>query len=205
LSSEGKTSRNRLISELGKALLKVNALKIGTFETSTGDITPYYIDLKKLASFPSAFSLAFECLRSTYSERSSAIAPEYLCGIPTMGLLLSTLLANQEKVPLLYPSKSHPRSVVGLLRPGARVLVIEDVSETGVTIRSAVQAIRSSGGIVSNALTLIDRSEGADKTLSEIGVILHHFTTIEELAGTMREKMALADEQEQALESRSIS
>lgn len=201
MSSEGRIRRKWLVSELGKGLLKINALKIGSFETASGDITPYFIDLKKLASFPSALALADECLKSIYTERRSLLNSDCICGIPTTGLLLSTLLAFEHKVPLIYPSKSHPNSVVGLLRPGVSVLVLDDISETGISMRGAIQAIRSSGGTVNNALALIDRGEGADKTLSEVGVILHYFTTVEELARTLEDNMALPDEQASALSS----
>ncbi|MHB8568427.1 MAG: orotate phosphoribosyltransferase [Nitrososphaerales archaeon] len=202
MNSEGRSRRNDLVSEFGKALLKINALRIGTFETSSGEMSPYFIDLRKLASFPAAFALAFECFESLYTDKKHSLAPDYICGIPTTGLLFGTLLAFRERIPLIYPSKSHPNSVVGLLRPGARVLIVNDVSETGFSIKAAIQAIRASGGVVNNALTLIDRSEGADKTLSEMGAILHYFTTTEELVKALRENMALADEQISALESR---
>jgi orotate phosphoribosyltransferase len=198
---QGGKNKELLLSELGLALLKINALKVGTFETQAGKITPYFIDLRKVASFPSVFSLTFDCLESIYSDRKSSLDADYLCGVPTSGLLLSTLLAHQYGLPLVYPSKSHPNSVVGLLKPGAKVLIIEDVSETGSSIKSAIQAIRFSGGVVNNALALIDRMEGADKVLSEMGVMLHFFTTTEELVQTLRNNMALSDEQIEALES----
>lgn len=199
MSSENRIRRKWLISELGKALLKINALKIGSFETASGNITPYFIDLKKLASFPDAFALADECLKSIYTDKKNLLNSDCICGIPTTGLLLGTLLAFEKKIPLIYPSKSHPNSVVGLLKPGASVLVVDDISETGISMRTAIHAIRSSGGTVNNALALIDRGEGADKTLSEVGVILHYFTTVEELARTLEDNMALADEQVSAL------
>jgi len=191
--------RKALLSEFGKALLKINALKIGTFENSDGDITPYFIDLRKLASFPSAFSIAVDCLDSAFAEKKNNINPRYLCGIPLSGLILGSVLSYKRGIPLIYPSRAHAGSIVGLLTPGSEVLIVEDVSETGNSIKNAIQAIRSSGGVVNHALALIDRMEGADKTLSELGVFLHSFTTTEELALTLKENMSLTDEQMEAL------
>ena len=196
-----QNDRGELMSELGKALLKINALRIGTFETSSGQITPYFIDLRKLPSFPSAFSLALDCLQWVFRERKNSFEPDIICGIPVLGLLLSSVLSQRHAIPLVYPSKSHPNSIIGLVRPGTKVLIISDISETGLSIKSAAQAVRSTGGIVNNALTLIDRSEGAGKALSEVGVMLHSFTTTEELVSTLKKNMALTDEQIVALES----
>ena len=201
MQSSSSDKRTALVSELGLVLLKMNALKIGSFETSDGKLSPYFIDLRRLASIQSAFSLATDCLDFAYSEKGKSFESDYVCGIPIPGLILSSILANSKKLPLIYPSRAHPNSIIGLLKPGARVLIIDDVSETGLSIKSAIQAVRVSGGVVDHALTLIDRSEGADKLLSEIGVMLHHFTTIEELASTLRMNMALSDEQIEALES----
>ena len=199
-TSSSPDPRTTLVSELGLTLLKTNALKIGSFETTDGKLTPYFIDLRKIPSIPSALSTATRCLEYAYAERSKSFDSEYVCGIPIPGLILSSILASDRELPLIYPSRLHPNSVIGLLKPGAGVVVIDDVSETGLSIKAAIQAVRASGGVVNHALTLIDRGEGADKILSEVSVMLHHFTTIDELASTLRKNMALSDEQIEALE-----
>lgn len=47
------------------------------------------------------------------------------------------------------------------LKPGQRVLMMEDVVTTGLSSREAIQAIRDAGGDVVAAGALVDRSNGA--------------------------------------------
>ena len=47
------------------------------------------------------------------------------------------------------------------LRPGQRVLMVEDVVTTGLSSREAIAAIAATGAIVVAAAALVDRSNGA--------------------------------------------
>ncbi len=195
-----ETDRLRLVSKLSKALLKINALKIGTFTTHEGKTSPYFIDLRKLPSYSEAYLLAVSCLEKSLLD----IGNEYesLCGVPLSGLLLCNPIAVKLHKSLIYPGKGSRRKVQGILRPGSRVLVVDDVSETGTAIKSAVLAVRFSGGLVDKALTLIDRLEGAKESLRKIGVELHSFTDTGELGGVLQDNMALSEEEEKAIESK---
>lgn len=46
------------------------------------------------------------------------------------------------------------------LKPGARVLVVEDIMSTGLSAREAIEAVRKMGGAVVGLACLIDRSGG---------------------------------------------
>lgn len=52
------------------------------------------------------------------------------------------------------------------LRPGERVLVVEDVVTTGGSTRETIEAVTSAGGLVVGAGSLVDRSSGA----ADVGV-----------------------------------
>lgn len=47
------------------------------------------------------------------------------------------------------------------LKPGARVLVVEDIVSTGLSAREAIDAVRGAGGEVLALACLVDRSAGA--------------------------------------------
>ena len=47
------------------------------------------------------------------------------------------------------------------LKPGARVLMVEDVVTTGLSSKEAIRAIEAAGGIVVAAASLVDRSGGS--------------------------------------------
>ena len=198
-----KSTRNReeLVSELGRAFLKTVALRIGDFKTSSGAKTPYYIDLTRIASFPNLFSLAIDCLESELSKVGQIDA---ISGIPIRGLLFGSIIAREHSLPLVYSPTDSEHKIVGVISPGANVLVVDDVSETGLSIVSAAKAIRANGGVVTHALTLLDRSEGAMIVLKENGITLRCFASAHELALKLKENLSLSEEEAEMVENHVI-
>jgi orotate phosphoribosyltransferase len=80
--------------------------------------------------------------------------------------------------------KLHGRekTVEGILTPGDQVLLIDDVITTGKNILTALQSIRGEGGVVENALVLLDRQEGGEQHLLKEGVKLHSVAKISTVA-----------------------
>ena len=68
------------------------------------------------------------------------------------------------------------------MTPGERVLLVDDVITTGKNILAALQTIRNEGGVVENALVLLDREEGGREHLQKEGVKLHSVTKISSVA-----------------------
>jgi orotate phosphoribosyltransferase len=198
-----KSIRNReeLISELGRTFLKTAALRIGDFWTSSGAKTPYYVDLRRVASFPNMFSLVIECIERELVKISQKNTPDVIGGIPITGLIFASIIARDNSKPLVYSPVDSDQKIVGVISPGANALVIDDVSETGKSIVSAAKAIRANGGLVSDALTLVDRSESAKKTLGESGIVLHTFTTAHELAMNLKENLVLSEQEAELVEN----
>jgi orotate phosphoribosyltransferase len=201
-----KSIRNReeLISELGRTFLKTAALRIGDFSTSSGAKTPYYVDLRRVACFPNMFSIVIECMEKELAKISQKNAPDVIGGIPITGLIFASIIARDSSKPLVYSPVDSDQKIIGIISPGANALVIDDVSETGKSIVSAAKAIRANGGLVSDALTLVDRSEGAKKTLGESGIILHAFTTAHELAMNLKENLVLSEQEAELVENHII-
>jgi orotate phosphoribosyltransferase len=145
-----------------------------------------------------------DCLEMELSEISKKNTVDALCGIPINGLVLGAVLAHQQSKPLVHAPLEQERKIVGMISPGSNVLILDDVSETGKTIASAAMAARANGGVVSHALTLVDRSESAVDDLTKAGIELHAFTTVHELAEKLRDNMALSEEEEDVLENNGI-
>ncbi len=196
-----KKDREYLLAELGKAFLKTSALRIGDFKTAKGTKTPYYVDLSRISSFPQIFSLAIECFEEKLSEMSRNRRIDALCGIPITGLVFGAVIATKLAIPLVHSPLDQEHKIVGIISPGANVLLLDDVSETGRTLVTAASAIRANGGIVSDALTLVDRSEDAKEDLGKMDIQLHSFTSVQELAKKLKDNMALSEEEETLLET----
>jgi orotate phosphoribosyltransferase len=199
-----KKDKNLLLSELGKTFLKTSAFRIGDFKTANGNKTPYYIDLSRVSSFPNAVSLAIECLEYELAEISNKNKVDCFCGIPVTGLVLAAVMASKQSKPLIHAPLDQDRKIVGVISPGSDILLLDDVSETGKAMVSAGTAARANGAVVTDALTLVDRSEEAGKSLEKIGIKLHSFTTAHDLAWRLKDNMALSEEEEDLLENEII-
>ena len=46
------------------------------------------------------------------------------------------------------------------LASGDRVLLIDDLVTTGLTLKKAAEAVRAEGGVVTDAVVFLDREEG---------------------------------------------
>jgi orotate phosphoribosyltransferase len=190
--------KSHLLLELGRSLLKIGSIRIGNFTTREGESTPYFIDMKRVVSFPDVSNLVLSCLESA----SGGIEYSCLCGVPISGLVFCALLASKHQKPLLYPAGESNYKIHGMIRPGSEVLVVDDVSETGRSIEYVVQTVRANGGVVKDALVVIDRLEGAEKILDQANVKLHSFATIESIAQALKDNMALSEEEAELIETK---
>ena len=187
------------IEELGRILLKTGSLRFGTFKLSSGALSPYYIDLRLIPSDPEAFRKVIgyysSVLQGAILERSHSIA-----GIPTAGIAYGAVLAFNHRRPFLYvrkEAKEHGtgRRIEGRLFPGAKVLILDDVITSGSNLVNAIDAIRTDGGIVQDAVVLLDRQQGGSANLKKTGVKLHSFATISRICEILRDNGAIDESQ----------
>ena len=165
------------VKQIATFLIKSNALKFGVFKLSSGKESPYYIDLRILPSFPQYFKPAIAAYKDTIKKHIGLDRFDYLCSVPTSGLIYASSLSYEIGKPLVYvrkEAKQHGTSkmIEGYLASGAQVTVIDDVATTGNSVIDAVEAIRNNGGIVKYAVVLIDRLEGTSDTLKKHNVKL---------------------------------
>ena len=172
--------------ELCDILLRTGSLRFGTFKLASGILSPYYIDMRLIPSDPEAFRRVIGfytmVLGKTLAKRAQRLA-----GIPTAGIAYAAVLAFNLSKPFLYVRKEEKehgrgRRIEGILQPGERVLVLDDVITTGKNIVEAVEAIRSEGGVVEDTLVLLDRQQGGRANLEKAGVRLHAFATMTHIA-----------------------
>jgi orotate phosphoribosyltransferase len=180
------TSVKQAEDELCDILLRTGSLRFGMFKLASGILSPYYIDLRLIPSDPEAFRRVIgfysAVLGTTLAKRVQRLA-----GIPTAGIAYAAVLAFNLSKPFLYvrkKGKEHGRGrrIEGILQPGDRVLVLDDVITTGKNIVEAVETIRGEGGVVEDALVLLDRQQGGEAKLAKVGVKLHAFATMKQIA-----------------------
>ncbi len=195
----GKTSE-LLQEEVCKILRGANAVTFGTFRLPSGRVTPYYVDLRVIPSFPDGFRGISDILVKAVRDRLGTENFDRVGGIPTAGVPFGSILAYQLDKPFLYirqqrQPKGRERRVEGVLMPGDRVLLIDDLVTTGLSLKKAVSVTRAEGGIVSDAFVILDREEGGKERLADIGVRLHSLLEMSKAARKLREMDAIDGDQ----------
>jgi len=184
---------------MAKILTNIDAVKFGLFKLSNGKISPYYIDLRIIPSFPDAFKDIIDYYTQQITQTIGAKNFGRIAGIPIAGIPFATQIAYNLKKPFLYVPKNpklsgRERRVEGILVSGDKVLLVDDLVTTGLTLKQAAEAVRAEGGVVTDAVAFLDREEGGAAKVAEAGVKLHALLRISEIANTLYELGAVDEE-----------
>lgn len=188
-------TRKRQIEILAEGLVKEGALQFGEVTLPDGRESPYYVNLRGLASYPGTYKAVVDSMVAIAAEKSKGF--QALCGVPVSGLMLAPPIALALSKPLLYlrtSKRSNDRAIEGQMKPGWSFLLVDDLVDSGNTLLKAADVIRAEGGEVKHALVFIDRLEGAKKKLAKSGIALHSVTDILELAKTLNSMQSLSDD-----------
>lgn len=135
-------------------LLGVKAIKLqpnDPFTWASGWKSPFYCDNRKTLSFPDLRS--YVKLELTHAILEHFAEAEVVAGVATGAIPQGALVADALGLPFVYvrsKAKDHGMGnlIEGELRPGAKVVVVEDLISTGGSSLKAVEAIRRAGGEV---------------------------------------------------------
>jgi len=185
--------------EMAKILTQIDALKFGLFKLTNRKVSPYYIDLRIVPSFPDAFKDIIDFYSQTIKEQVGTKIIDRIAGIPIAGIPFASQVAYNLKKPFLYVRKGiklhgRERRVEGVLVSGDRVLLIDDLVTTGLTLKEAAEAVRAEGGVVTDAVAFLDREEAGKQLLDKSGVKLHALLHISEIVDTLFEMGTLDEE-----------
>lgn len=186
--------------EICKILDRIGALKFGAFKLTSGKMSPYYIDLRIVPSFPDSFQKICESYVRFIKTEIGTDKIDRIAGIPVAGIPFASVVAFNLRKPFLYARKGarhhgRERRIEGVIAPGDRVLLLDDLLTTGLSLQKAAKAIVAEGGVVTDSVVLIDRQEGGKERLRKSGVKLHSLLSIMEITGTLHELGAIDEDQ----------
>lgn len=180
------------------ALYDIGAIKFGKFKLHDGSKTTVYIDLRLLVSFPSVLRQ----IATLYHDLINRLNLEFdlLTAPPMAGLPIATALSLEMNEPLIYPRKTAKnygsgKGIEGAWSVGQRVLVIDDVVDSGGSIVGAIAALKSVGLQVSDAVVFIDREHGGVELLREEGYRLFYLLTLSDALAVLRDNEKISQKQ----------
>lgn len=186
--------------EICQILTRIGALKFGVFTLTSGKTSPYYIDLRIVPSFPDAFQRVCDLYLNVIQKDLGIKGFDRVAGIPSAGIPFASVIAYHLSKPFLYVRPrmrlhGRERRIEGILMPGDRVLLIDDLITTGSSLRKSAAAIRAEGGVVTDGVVLLDREEGGGERLARDGVILHYLLRVSEAADRLYEMGVITEDQ----------
>ncbi|WP_271252223.1 bifunctional orotidine-5'-phosphate decarboxylase/orotate phosphoribosyltransferase [Pseudanabaena sp. Chao 1811] len=173
-----------------------------TFEETvqaSGQVFPYYIDLRKIISNPQVF----DAVIGTYAEILQELKFDRIAGIPYGSLPTASGLALRLNFPLIFPRKEVKaygarRLIEGNYEAGETIVVVDDILISGKSAIEGAKKIESCGLKVSDIVVFIDHEAGVCDRLQESGYSPHAVLKISEInetlfqSGRINEKQFLA-------------
>jgi len=146
-------------AELKGLIEKHGAVRRGHFRLASGRHSDTYVEKFRILERP--WLLAEICAEIVGHFKETR--PDLVAGPSTGGMIVAYEVARQLGLPAVYVETDEAnRRIVkrgGHIPEGARVLLVDDVLTTGISLREVVDVIQAAGAEVIGIGVLIDRSE----------------------------------------------
>lgn len=136
------------------------ALLTGHFLLSSGRHSAQYLEKFRLVEKPRVL----EPLCREVARRCKAYAPQFVLGPTTAGIILAYSVANHLGIEARFAEPSQEGRALRRgqhIPAGARVLVVDDILTTGLSVRECLAIVEDCGAEAVAVAVLADRSGGA--------------------------------------------
>lgn len=190
---------NSLEKLTAEKLLRIKAVKLqpsNPFTWASGWKSPIYCDNRKLLSYPTIRTFVKIELGRLIIENFGEV--DAIAGVATGAIAPGALIADLLGLPFVYiraTPKDHglENLIEGDLKPGSKVVVVEDLVSTGSSSLKAVDAIRNDGSDVIGMVAVFsygfpiaqerfDKQQIKLKTLTNYDAILAEALNIDYIA-----------------------
>ena len=197
---------DKLKKNFASKLLKIKAIKLqpnNPFTWASGWKSPFYCDNRKTLSYPDLRNyVKFEIVHTILEEFPEV---EAIADVATGAIPQGALVADALHLPFVYV-RSKPKDhglenlIEGELRPGMKVVVIEDLISTGGSSLKAVEAIRKNAcEVIGMVASYTYGFPVAKKAFKEAGVKLVTLTDYEHVVAEALETGYIADDEVELL------
>ena len=181
------------VKEFATFLHQNSIIKFGDFTLASGKKSSYYVDLRLVPSYPIEFRKMVKYLENEVEQDIGLDNFDSIVSVPTGGLVIASALAIETVKPLIYV-RSKPKdygtskSVEGKIHDDMKVVMIDDVATTGGSVVNAIKSLKEVNITVKDAYVIVNRMEGADEALLELGVKMHSILNILQITEALFEQ-----------------
>ena len=176
------SDRERLLK-----LLQTNALEVRRVTLSSGRISDYYIDCKRVTLSPEGAYLTAKLMLGMIYEDVSAVGGLTLGADPIVASIAVLSHIEGRNLPAMIvrkePKKHGTMSFIEgpVLETGAKVAVVDDVVTSGASLLKSIERIVTAGFEPVQALAVLDRREGGREAIEDAGYQLKSIFTRDDL------------------------
>ena len=176
---------------------KLEIIKFGKFTLKSGIESPFYVDLRPLASDPKILKKLAEYLLEILPKDNKL---DLICGVPYAALPMATVMSLLSDIPLIMKRKEAKgygtkKLIEGIYKQGQSCLLVEDVITSGKSLLETIAEVEKEGLKVSDIVVVLDRQQGGKELLEQKGYRVHTLFTITEVVKILHEAGEIDDEQ----------
>lgn len=175
---------------------KLGIIKFGRFTLKSGIESPFYVDLRPLASDPKIL----KNLANYLLEMLPLDNFDLICGVPYAALPMATAMSLESYIPLIIKRKEAKdygtkKMIEGIYQKGQNCLLVEDVITSGKSLLETIAEVEQEDLKVSDIVVVLDREQGGKQLLESKGFRVHTLFNISEVCAILQENGELSDEE----------
>ena len=176
---------------------KLEIIKFGKFTLKSGIESPFYVDLRPLASDPKILKKLAEHLLEILPKDNKL---DLICGVPYAALPMATVMSLLSEIPLIMKRKEAKgygtkKLIEGIYKQGQSCLLVEDVITSGKSLLETIAEVEKEGLKVSDIVVVLDRQQGGKELLEQKGCRVHTLFTITEVVEILHKAGEIDNEQ----------
>ena len=182
--------------EVARSLLAADCARMRTdepFRLPSGWASPVYMNCRKFISFPEIRRKIVRQALALLKERGCLTGLTAVAGAESSGIALAAWIAEELDLPMLYVRKQTkgigPDSqIVGVVRPGDHVLLVDDLMAGGHSKQNCCRALLDNGAIVKDIFVIFDYGAFPTKAaLDAMAIKVHALATWHDVLSVARE------------------
>ncbi|MEZ5315132.1 MAG: orotate phosphoribosyltransferase [Chlamydiales bacterium] len=175
-------------------LYEIGAINFGEFTLKSGMLSPIYVDLRLIISYP---TLLQEIAEKMWEKVEHKLF-QRVCGVPYTALPIATALSLQQNLPMVMRRKEvknygMKKIIEGAFEYGQNCLVIEDLITSGLSIFETIEPLEKVGLKVTDIIVLLDREQGGKQFIEDKGYHLHSLFTMTDFLHALKNQMSPKD------------